>query len=99
MAWVYILECADGSLYTGFTAHGEARLVEHHLGILCDYPRVRRPVRLVFSQETSKTHEAFVLEQQVKGWRRAKKLALIRGEFDLLPGLSRSGSLRRVIDA
>ena len=103
MAWVYILKCSDGSYYTGSTSSLERRVVEHQDGTYEGYTSSRRPVELVFSQETNTDHEAFLLERQVKGWSRAKKEALMRGRFDLLPELSRcrarireSGSVRTV---
>jgi putative endonuclease len=82
---VYILECADGSFYTGMTKMLELRLTEHQSG---SNPRAytysRRPVRLVWSQDFESEHQAFERERQVKGWSRAKKLALIRGHWDMI---------------
>jgi hypothetical protein len=49
-------------------------------------------VELVFTQEFPSEHEAFLRERQVKGWSRAKKEALIRGDFEALVELSRSRS-------
>jgi len=90
MAWVYILKCRDGSYYTGFAVDLERRLVEHNEGTYSGYTAARLPVTLVVSQETANPHEAFCLEQQIKGWSRKKKEALIAGRYDLLPELSRS---------
>jgi putative endonuclease len=93
MAWVYILECSDGSYYTGSTTRLELRLWEHNFsdeGVGANYTRKRRPVTLVYSSEYERIEDAFAAEKQIQGWSRAKKMALIQGRFDDLPGLSRS---------
>ncbi len=81
MAWVYILECADGSYYTGSTIHLETRISQHDLGEGSAYtrPRRRRPVVLLWSVEFARVEDAFEFEKQVQGWSRAKKQALIAG--------------------
>ncbi|HEY57025.1 MAG TPA: GIY-YIG nuclease family protein [Anaerolineae bacterium] len=85
MPYVYILRCADGSYYTGVTTDLARRLEEHQQGL---NPRAytfrRRPVRLVWAHEVATYEEALRLERQIKGWRRAKKEALIRGDFEAL---------------
>jgi putative endonuclease len=80
---VYILLCADGSYYTGSAANVEARLVQHHEGVYPEsYTFGRRPVKFVWcSEEVKRYSEALAFEKQVKGWNRAKKEALIRGDF------------------
>jgi len=90
MAWVYILRCADGSFYTGSTIDLERRIAEHDSGLGADFTRKRRPVVLVFAEESDSIETAFARERQVHGWSRAKKLALIEGRLSDLPGLSRS---------
>ena len=97
MAWVYILECRDGSFYVGSTVDLDARLSQHQLGLGAAYTRHRRPVSLVWSYETPSIAHAFALEKQVQGWGRAKRIALIEGRFADLPGLAhgRSGYLSR----
>ena len=87
-AWVYILECADGSLYTGSTPNLERRLAEHQAGEGGTWTSSRLPVGLVFSYEVPRLDSAFGLERQVKGWRRDKKLALIRGDYEALVKLA-----------
>ena len=89
-AWLYILQCADGSYYTGSTNNLSLRLAQHYAGEGSAYTRCRLPVELVYSQEFASAHEAFLRERQVKGWSRAKKRALIRGDFDALVTLSKS---------
>lgn len=91
-AWLYILKCADGSYYTGSTNNLPLRLAQHQAGEGSAYTRGRLPVELVYAQEFSSEHEAFLRERQVKGWSRAKKEALIRGDFEALVELSKSRS-------
>ena len=89
-AYLYILCCADGSYYTGTARYGlERRVAEHNAGAFGGYTAQRRPVTLVFSQWFDRISDAIAAERQVKGWSRAKKEALIRGDFESLPRLSR----------
>lgn len=89
MAWVYILECKDGSFYTGSTPDIERRVAQHQRGEYCQYTSLRRPVRLVYCYEVSTLEDAFYLERQIKGWRREKKKALIQGDYSALIELSK----------
>ena len=89
MAWVYILECADGSYYVGSTTDLQARLAQHQHGLGARYTARRRPVRLAWSAELDRIDEAYALEKQVQNWSRAKRRALIEGRFADLPGLAR----------
>ena len=84
-----MLRCADGSHYVGHTDHLEARIGSHQSGLIQGYTQKRRPVVLVWSQEFAERDEAFRAERQIKGWSRAKKEALIRGDWDGLKLLSR----------
>ena len=86
--YVYILRCSDDSYYTGHTDNVESRVHKHDAGEVDSYTRSRRPVRLVFSQEFPTREEALAAERQIKGWRRAKKEAIIAGRWDLLGALS-----------
>ena len=88
MPWVYILKCADGSYYTGSTKSLERRIAEHRAGEGGQWTKSRLPVDLVFADEVHRIDDAFVLERQVKGWRREKKIALIEGDYGLLPALA-----------
>ena len=94
MAWIYILECADGSFYTGSTNDLPRRIAEHEQGIGANYTRERLPVRLVFAEESESIAVAFQREKQVQGWSRAKKRALIEGRMSDLALLARNGSAR-----
>lgn len=79
--WVYMLHCADRSYYIGHTDNLERRVGEHQAGSIPGYTHGRRPVALVFSQEFSTRDEALRAERQLKGWNRAKKKALITGDW------------------
>ena len=86
--WMYILECCDGSYYTGSTNDLDRRLQQHHSGEGANHTKKRLPVKLVYSEEYQFVQTAFYREKQVQGWSRKKKEALIRGEFDKLPELA-----------
>jgi predicted GIY-YIG superfamily endonuclease len=83
---VYILECFDGSYYTGSTDNINKRLFQHQQGVeAASYTYTRRPVTLVWaSEETQHYYDALRWERQIKGWNRKKKEALIRGDFDAI---------------
>ena len=88
-ATVYLLECADGSLYTGITRRPvEERVSEHQLGISAGYTFSRRPVRLIWAEHFVNLTDAIVCERRIKGWSRAKKQALAAGDWRLLQDLS-----------
>ncbi len=84
--WVYILECSDGTYYTGSTKHLRWRLKEHQQGEGANYTRKRLPVKLVFYEEFDRIDEAFKREKQIQGWRREKKKILIGGNENGLAG-------------
>jgi putative endonuclease len=89
-AYLYIVKCSDGSYYSGTARAGlERRVAEHNSGHYGGYTETRRPVVLVFSQWFEDVTDAIAAERQVKGWSRAKKEALIRGDFEMLRVLAR----------
>ena len=94
--YVYILRCADSSYYTGHTDNLEQRIGEHQNGLCGGYTASRLPVELVFSQECSTREEALAAEQQIKGWGRKKKEAMMRGDWAevsrLAKGCDRDGA-------
>ena len=93
--WAYILRCADGSYYVGHTDNLDERFGAHQSGLIEGYTQKRRPVVLLWSQEFGERDEAFRAERQIKGWSRAKKEALIRGDWDAIHLLAmRSPDLR-----
>ena len=87
--WTYILRCADGSDYTGHTDNLEGRLWQHQQGIGCQWTRRRRPVELVWHQDFATRDEPLAAEFQIKPWSRAKKEALIRGDWAVLSHFAR----------
>lgn len=88
MAFAYILKCSDGSYYTGVTNDIQRRLWEHEKGTVPGYTHSRRPVALVWCSDDVDIVSAIGAEKKIKGWRRAKKEALIRGDFESLQRLS-----------
>jgi len=96
MAWVYILECADGTYYVGSTVDIERRVSEHQMGEGAAYTKRRRPVKLIWCADFDRVDEAFAFEKRVQGWSRRKREALMEGRFEALPGLaSRSWAARK----
>ncbi len=86
--WMYILECADGSYYTGSTNNIDLRLLQHNNGEGANHTKKRLPVKLVYHEEFKRIDEAFYREKQVQGWSRKKKEALIRRDFKNLKPLA-----------
>lgn len=82
MNHVYILQCGDGSLYTGWTNCLESRVKAHNRGKGAKYTRSRLPVTLVYSQACPTKEEAMRREAAIKRMSRAQKLALIAGEAE-----------------
>lgn len=75
--YTYILRCADGSLYTGWTNDLSRRVKAHELGRGAKYTRSRRPVELVYYEEYASPGEAMSREWHVKQMTREEKLRLI----------------------
>jgi predicted GIY-YIG superfamily endonuclease len=92
--WVYILQCADGSYYTGHTDNLEPRIAAHEQGTIKGYTSSRLPVQLVFCSDFGTRYEALSAERQIKGWSRRKKQALIKGDWAALVEYSKSSSTR-----
>jgi putative endonuclease len=89
-AWLYILRCADDSYYTGTTrAYLDLRIAEHNAGTFPGFTATRRPVELVYSEYFNQIVDAIAAERQVKGWSRAKKEALMAGDFARIEKLAR----------
>jgi predicted GIY-YIG superfamily endonuclease len=88
--FVYMLRCKDGSYYVGSTRTSlNERIAQHNAGSLGGYTARRRPVTLVFHQEFDRITDAIAAERQLKGWTRAKKEALIAGDFPTLHELAK----------
>ncbi len=80
--FVYIVECADQSLYVGCTNDLKKRLQQHNNSKWgAHYTKIRRPVILKYSEEFQTLKEARQREAEIKGWRREKKLTLIEGKI------------------
>jgi putative endonuclease len=90
-AFVYMLRCSDGSYYIG-SATGDdlsARVAEHNAGKYQGYTNSRRPVQLVWSDHFDRIADAIAVERKIKGWSRAKKEALIDGDWDRISAFAR----------
>lgn len=77
MSFVYILECADNTLYTGWTTDLSKRLRQHNLGTASKYTKVRLPVKLVYFEEVANKSLALKREYAIKSLSRTQKLNLI----------------------
>ena len=77
--FTYILRCADGTYYTGWTNNLEKRLAAHNAGAASKYTRSRRPVELVYHERFETKEEAMSREWRIKQLTRAQKEALING--------------------
>jgi putative endonuclease len=88
MPYVYILECADGSYYTGSTWDLERRLWEHRNGLGARHTAKRLPVRLVFCEECDRVEDAYIREKQIQGWSRKKKEALMARDWRRVHGFA-----------
>jgi putative endonuclease len=90
-AFVYMLRCSDKSLYVG-SATGDdlsKRVAQHQTGTFPGYTALRRPVELVWSEHFDRITDAIGVERQIKGWSRAKKEALMRGDWPRLQGFAK----------
>jgi len=89
-AYAYLLHCADRSYYVGSTRGTlEQRLGEHNAGTFGGYTATRRPVELMWHQDFDRNTDAIAAERQLKGWSRAKKEALIRGDYRAIRALAK----------
>jgi predicted GIY-YIG superfamily endonuclease len=94
-SWVYILRCSDGSYYVGVTSNIERRLDQHY-NSATGYVSKRKPFEYLWSEEFANIDDAIAFEKQLKGWSRAKKEALMRGDWPEIQRLAHGkGSARR----
>ncbi len=77
--YCYIVECADGTFYTGWTTDPERRVIQHNKGIGAKYTSTRRPVKLVYLEEQQSRTDAMRRELAIKKLKRAQKSKLIEG--------------------
>jgi putative endonuclease len=87
--WTYMLHCRGGYLYVGHTDHLERRMGQHEQGAVAGFVADHWPAKLVWSCEFPTRYEALAMERRLKGWTRAKKLALIRGDWELISALAK----------
>lgn len=78
--YVYILQCADGTLYTGITNDLDRRLKAHNAGTASKYTRVRRPVAMVYREEADTKGDALRRELQIKSMSRQQKMSLFNNK-------------------
>lgn len=82
MNYTYIVECSDGTLYTGWTNNLEKRLEAHNAGKGAKYTKTRRPVKLVYQEQFETKEEAMSREYHIKQLSRKEKLKLIQEKID-----------------
>ncbi|MBN8751241.1 MAG: GIY-YIG nuclease family protein [Variovorax sp.] len=87
--FVYLLRCSDGSYYAGQTDDLGVRLQQHGDGLV-GYTATRKPIELLWQGEFETREGAIAFEQRIKGWSRAKKEALARGDWPAIQHLARS---------
>ena len=87
--YTYILECANGSYYTGSTKNLELRIRQHQRGEGANFTSRHLPVKLVFHEVYDRIDAAFYREKQIQGWSRKKKEALINKCSDRLKKLAK----------
>ena len=91
--YLYMLKCGDGSFYVGHTDNLDERMAQHLLS-RGGYTGRRKPLTLVFVDELPSREEALERELQLKGWSRAKKETLVRGDWAAVHRLARSSRSR-----
>ena len=87
---LYILQCADGTLYVGHTDDLDERMRQHDSGVADAYSAARKPLGLI--QEFETRYEALAMERKLKGWSKAKKLAYIAGDWNAVGALSNAST-------
>ena len=74
---VYMVECSDGSIYTGITTNVDRRMEQHHKGIGSKYVRARLPISLQWLSESMELSDALKMEHHIKSWNKKRKLEWI----------------------
>jgi putative endonuclease len=80
--YCYILECSDGTYYTGWTTDPERRVKQHNKGIGAKYTSTRRPVKLVYLEQQLNRTDAMKRELAIKKMKRIQKSKLVDGFFE-----------------
>lgn len=78
MYFIYLIQCGDNTLYTGIAKDVGRRFTEHNIGKGAKYTRTRKVVKVLYTEEYPSKSQALKREAQIKGWRREKKLNLIK---------------------
>jgi predicted GIY-YIG superfamily endonuclease len=92
--YVYLLRCADNSLYVGETSNLQTRERHHNEGRGGSYTAKRRPVHIVYAEQYRSREEALTRERQIKRWSAQKKELLVRGDLAALSGSSQRARIR-----
>jgi putative endonuclease len=92
--YVYLLRCADNSLYVGETSDLQTREQNHNEGRGGSYTAKRRPVHIVYAEQYSSKKEALKRERQIKRWSSQKKELLVRRDVAALSGTSQRARIR-----
>ena len=92
--YVYLLRCADNSLYVGETSGLPTRERDHNEGRGGSYTAKRRPVQIVYAEQFRSRQDALKRERQIKHWSSKKKEMLVRGDVAGLTGTSRRARTR-----
>lgn len=82
MWFVYILQCSDGSFYTGYTNDVEKRFEKHKLGRGGKYTRSHKPLKIVYTEKLQTKIDALKREREIKSWSRRKKITLLKLVYD-----------------
>nr|WP_321230500.1 GIY-YIG nuclease family protein [uncultured Psychroserpens sp.] len=90
IGYTYILDCSDGSYYTGSTKDLGIRFIQHQRGEGANHTKKYLPVKLVYIEIHKRIDLAFDREKQIQGWSRKKKEALILNQKETLPNLSKN---------
>ena len=78
MYFIYLIQCGDNTLYTGTAKNVDRRFIEHKIGKGARYTRARKVVKVLYTEKYDSKSQALKREAQIKGWRREKKLNLIK---------------------
>ena len=87
-----MLHCSGGAFYVGHTDNLERRIAQHEAGEIGGFTHDKLPVKLVWAESFPQRIDALTMERRIKGWSRAKKLALIRGDWEDIVQLARGRS-------
>ena len=87
--WAYMLHCNGGLLYVGHTDNLDRRIAQHESGSIPGFTCDHLPVKLIWSEAFGTRIEALEAERRLKGWSKAKKLALVRGDWALISALAK----------